>query len=65
VLAALLLIAGSVLTWAHNFVGDDVHSQFAAQRATFSPANSDAVKGREFAAMRQYGGQQLLTRKQA
>ncbi|MEO9138784.1 MAG: hypothetical protein ABI345_06910 [Jatrophihabitans sp.] len=64
-LAVVLLVAGGLLTWAHNFVSDEVHSQLAAQQIYFPPSNSPAVKGPEFAAMRQYGGQQLTTGAQA
>ncbi len=64
-LAALLLIAGGLLTWAHNFVQDEVHDQLAAQQIYFPPTNSPATKGAEFTAMRQYAGQQLTTGAQA
>ena len=33
-LAAVLIIAGSLLTWAHNFVQDQVHSQLVARRSS-------------------------------
>ena len=64
-LAALLIVAGSLLTWAHNFVHHEVHNQLAAQKIYFPPSNSKAVQGPEFKAMRQYGGQQLTTGAQA
>ena len=64
-LAALLVIAGSLLTWAHNFVGNEVNSQLAAQKIYFPPNGSDATKGPQFKAMRQYAGQQLTTGAQA
>jgi hypothetical protein len=64
-LAALLLVAGSLLTWAHNFVQDEVHNQLAAQKIYFPPKGSDAIKGAEFKEMRQYAGQQLTTGAQA
>ena len=38
-LAALLLVAGGLLTWAHNFVQDEVHSQLSAQQIYF-PTNA-------------------------
>ena len=50
---------------AHNFIGNEVHTQLAVQQIYFPPANSKAVAGPEFAAMRQYGGQQLTTGAQA
>jgi hypothetical protein len=64
-LAALLVIAGSLLTWAHNFVGNEVHSQLAAQQIYFPPKGSPAIQAPEFNAMQQYAGQQLTTGTQA
>ncbi len=64
-LAAVLVVAGALLTWAHNFVEHEVHTQLAAQKIYFPPSDSPAVKGPEFAPMRQYGGQQLTTGAQA
>ena len=64
-LAALLLVAGGLLTWAHNFVGNEVHTQLAAQKIYFPPKGSPAIAGPEFSAMRQYAGQQLTTGAQA
>ncbi len=64
-LAVTLIFAGVMLTWAHNYIGNEVHTQLAAQQIYFPPANSPAVAAPEFAAMRQYGGQQLTTGAQA
>jgi len=64
-LAVTLIFAGGLLTWAHTFIGNEVHTQLAAQQIYFPPANSKAVAAPEFAAMRQYGGQQLTTGAQA
>ncbi len=64
-LAVTLIASGVMLTWAHNFIGNEVHTQLAAQQIYFPPANSKAVAAPEFAAMRQYGGQQLTTGAQA
>jgi hypothetical protein len=64
-LAALLFVAGGLLSWAHNFVGNEVHNQLAAQQIYFPPAGSDAIKGPQFTAMQRYAGQQLLTGRQA
>jgi hypothetical protein len=64
-LAALLIIAGGLLTWAHSFVGDEVHTQLAAQKIYFPPTGSPAIAGPEFTQMRQYAGQQLTTGAQA
>jgi len=64
-LAAILVVAGSLLTWAHNFVTDEVHSQLSAQQIYFPPEGSDAIAGDEYAPVRQYAGQQLTTGAQA
>lgn len=64
-LAALLIVAGSLLTWAHSFVQDEVHNQLAAQKVYFPPKSDPELKLPEFAAVRQYAGQQLLTGDQA
>ena len=64
-LAITVIASGVLLTWAHTFIGNEVHTQLAAQQIYFPPANSKAVAAPEFAAMRQYGGQQLTTGAQA
>jgi hypothetical protein len=64
-LAAVLIVSGALLTWAHDFIGNEVHTQLAAQQIFFPAANSKAVAAPEFTAMRQYGGQQLTTGAQA
>jgi hypothetical protein len=64
-LAITLIVSGVMLTWAHNFIGNEVHTQLAAQQIYFPAANSKAVAAPEYAAMRQYGGQQLTTGAQA
>ena len=64
-LVLTLIMAGGLLTWAHNFIGNEVHTQLAAQQIYFPPANSAAVAAPQFAAMRPYGGQQLTTGAQA
>jgi hypothetical protein len=67
-LAALLLVAGGLLTWANNFVGDEVHSQLAAQKIFF-PAKGDAslteLPAADRSAISQYAGKQLTTGDQA
>jgi len=65
VIAGLLLVGGGLLTWGHNFVTNEVHTQLAAQKIVFPPANSPAVAGAAFAPMRQYGGQLMTTGAQA
>ena len=64
-LALTLAASGGLLIWAHNFIGNEVHTQLAAQQIFFPPATSKAVAAPQFAAMRQYGGQQLTTGAQA
>jgi hypothetical protein len=64
-IAGLLLVAGGLLTWGHNFVASEVRTQLAAQKIVFPPANSPAVAGAQFAPMRQYGGQLMTTGAQA
>jgi hypothetical protein len=64
-LALVLVVAGSLLTWANNFVGNEVHTQLAAQKIFFPPKGSPAIAGPQFADMQQYAGQQLTTGAQA
>jgi len=64
-LAVLLIVAGSLLTWANHFVDNEVHSQLAAQKIFFPPSNDPQLKDPAFAAVRQYAGQQLTTGDQA
>ncbi len=64
-LAVTLIVSGVLLTWAHNFIGNQVHTQLAAQQIYFPANNSPAIKAPEFAAMHQYAGQQLTTGAQA
>jgi hypothetical protein len=64
-LAAVLLVAGGLLMWGHTFVDSQVHNQLTAQKIFFPPSNSPAIKAPEFAAMRQYAGQQMTTGAQA
>jgi hypothetical protein len=64
-MVGVLLIAGGLLTWGHTYIHHEVHSQLAAQKIYFPAANSAAVAAPEFAAMRQYGGQELTTGAQA
>src|SRR4029077_5171260 len=40
VLVAVLLVAGGLLVWGHSFVASEVHTQLAAQKIVFPPANS-------------------------
>jgi hypothetical protein len=64
-LAALLIVAGSLLTWAHNFVQDQIHTQLVAQKVYFPPSSDPELQDPAFAPVRQYAGQQLTTGQQA
>jgi hypothetical protein len=64
-LAALLIVGGSLLTWAHTFVENQVHTELSAQQVFFPAAGSPAIAAPDFAPMRQYAGQQLTTGAQA
>ena len=64
-MTVVLIVAGGLLIWAHTFVKNEIHDQLAAEQIYFPAANSAAVAGPDFAAMRQYGGQQLTTGAQA
>ena len=65
VLAIILLVAGSLLTWASSFVGDQVKTQLSQQQIFF-PAKGPATASPEIGPfLNQYAGQQLLTGPQA
>ena len=64
-LALTLIVSGLLLTWAHNFIGNEVRTQLAAQQIVFPANNSPAIKAPEFAAMHQYAGQLMTTGAQA
>jgi hypothetical protein len=53
-LVALLLTAGGLLTWAHNFVTHEVHTQLAAEKIYFPAKDDPAVAGDQFKEMRKY-----------
>ncbi len=71
-LAAILVIAGSLLLWGSTYVHNTVHNQLAAQQIYFPPtaAFAHAKAGTEITpsmipSVSQYAGQQLLTGQQA
>ena len=64
-LAVILFVAGGLLSWAHSFVGDQVHRQLSQQQIFFPAKNSEAIAAPQFAPMKQYAGQQLTTGAQA
>jgi len=64
-MAALLLLAGIVLTSNANFATDYVRDQLSAQNITFKPADTLTEEERAQPCLVQYAGQQLTTGKQA
>jgi hypothetical protein len=64
-ITVVLIVSGALLTWAHNFVGNEVHTQLAAQKIFFPAKGSPAIAGPNFTAMQKYAGQQLTTGAQA
>jgi len=66
VLAALLLVAGGLLTWGHSFVTNEVRNQLAAQQIFFPAKGSAALEPPTIGPyLNQYAGQQMLTGQQA
>jgi hypothetical protein len=68
VLAAVLLVAGGLALWGHNFVDNQVSAQLSAQKIVFpttSNAEFKALPPADAAAMGQYAGQQMTTGAQA
>jgi hypothetical protein len=68
VLAVVLAIGGGLLLWGHSVISNDVHTQLAAQKIVFPPANSAPIKelpAADAAAMNTYGGQLMTTGAQA
>jgi hypothetical protein len=69
VLAVVLVIAGGLLLWGHNFANSNVRSQLAEQQITFPakalfanpPAGSTEITPAMRPYLEQYGGKQLLT----
>ncbi|HEV7192313.1 MAG TPA: hypothetical protein VGN35_03830 [Jatrophihabitantaceae bacterium] len=65
-IAAVLVAAGALLTWAHTYVHNEVHSQLAAQKVYFPPKGSDALKSADIGPfLNKYAGQQLVSGAQA
>jgi hypothetical protein len=63
-LVAVLLVAGGLLTWAHVFIGDQVHDQLAQQGITM-PAKANLETKAQHEALDKFAGQELLTGPQA
>jgi hypothetical protein len=65
-IAALLLVGGGLLTWAHSFVNDQVRSQLSQQQIYFPQKGSQAISDPLIAPyLNKYAGQQLLNGAQA
>ncbi len=62
-LAAVLLVAGGLLTWASTFVNDQVHQQLSEQNITMP--SGPAIEGEEYAPLREFAGQPMTTGDQA
>jgi hypothetical protein len=63
-LAAVLLVAGGLLTWASTFAGNQVHDQLAMQGITM-PAKAALETKSQHAALDKYAGQKMTTGAQA
>jgi len=65
-IAAVLLVAGGLLTWAHSFVNDQVHSQLSQQQIFFPKAGDPQLKEPAIGPyLNKYAGQQLTDGAQA
>jgi hypothetical protein len=66
-LVVLLLIAGGLLTWANQFIGNQVHDQLAAQHITMPTEKTglSELPKADQDALAPYAGQQMTTGPQA
>ena len=67
-LAAVLVVAGVLLTWGHNFVDSEVHGQLASQKIYFPAVTNPEFKAlpkADAAAMRPFAGQLMVNGAQA
>ncbi|HWF82082.1 MAG TPA: hypothetical protein VN695_15980 [Streptosporangiaceae bacterium] len=67
-IAAVMILAGVLLTWGHSFVTSEVHTQLAAQKIVFPAKSSPEITSlpkADATAMSQYAGQQMTTGAQA
>ncbi len=65
-LVAVLIVAGSLLTWGTHYITSNVHNQLAAQQIFFPPKGSAELANPKIAPyLDQYAGQQLVTGAQA
>jgi hypothetical protein len=66
VVAIVLVVAAALLTWAHSYVHDEVHSQLAAQKIYFPPKGSPELASPQIGPyLNRYAGQQLVNGDQA
>lgn len=66
VLAAVLLVAGIMLTWASSFIDDQVTTQLSQQQIFFPEKGSESLEDPKVKPyLEQYAGQQLTTGAQA
>jgi hypothetical protein len=66
VVTAVLLIAGVLLMWGHNFANSNVRDQLAQQQIFFPASGSPALAPPQIGPyLNRYAGQQLLTGPQA
>ncbi|MFM6847905.1 MAG: hypothetical protein ACKOVB_02245 [Terrabacter sp.] len=66
IVAIVLLVAGGLLSWANNFVDDNVRTQLAAQNIYFPDKGSEQLEDPAVKPyLEKYAGQQLLTGEQA
>jgi len=66
IMAAVLIVAGALLTWAHTFVHHEVRNQLAQQQIYMPKSGSPEIASPQVAPyLSKYAGQQLLTGAQA
>jgi len=66
VLAGLLLVAGGLATWAHNFIDDQVQTQLSPQQVVFPAAGSAALASPQIKPyLTKYAGQTMTNGEQA
>jgi hypothetical protein len=63
-LAAVLLVAGGLLTWANTFIGDEVYKQLSMQDITMPEKDALETKA-QHDALDKYAGEKLTTGPQA
>jgi hypothetical protein len=63
--AAILLVAGGLLTWAHSFVSDQVSTQLTQQQIFFPPQGKATASKEIGPYLNKYAGQQLVNGEQA